>query len=115
MTAKNIKDKSIKIRLTQEEKTEIQARAGAINISTYLRKLALNQPVPQPPPPTTKTIIHTADPELIRAVAWIGNNMNQIAKHLNSGNATDNSMLLQMIEIQRALDAELKRVIANDS
>lgn len=107
------RDKYLQIRLTEEERFEIEARAGALTLSGFLRNLALSQPIPQPIP-KPEIVIHSADPELVRAVAWIGNNMNQIAKHLNSGNATDNSILLKLIEIQAALDTELKRVMTDD-
>ena len=105
-----VRDKYIQIRLSADEKTDIESRAGSINTSAFLRQLALKQPIPQPNSKPT-IVIHSADPELVRHVAWIGNNMNQIAKHLNSGNSVDNSILLQLIEIQSALDIELKRIM----
>lgn len=104
------RDRYLQIRLTEEERSEIQRLAGSIDTSTFLRRLALKQPTPQPNPKPT-IVIHSADPELVRHVAWIGNNINQIAKHLNSGNSVDNSVLLQLIEIQSALDIELKRIM----
>lgn len=104
------RDKHIQIRLSVDEKADIESRAGDLDTSTFLRQLALKQPTPQPNPKPT-IVIHSADPELVRHVAWIGNNMNQIAKHLNSGNSVDKSVLLQLIEIQSALDTELERIM----
>lgn len=109
----SVRSKFLKLRVTDEERAQIKQKAGGISTSAFLRQLALEQPIQQPLP-KAKVVIHSADPELVRAVGWIGNNINQIAKHLNSGNATDNSILLKLIEIQTALDDELKRVMTDD-
>ena len=110
---KKIRDRHIQIRLTDGEFNEIKVRAGELGTSTFLRRLALNQKIEQPKA-KAKKIIHAADPELIRHVAWIGNNMNQIAKHLNQGNQVDNEVLMTLVKIQADLDAELKRIMSHD-
>ena len=112
-STKKIRDRHIQIRLTDAEFSEIKARAGQLGASTFLRQLALNQKIEQPKP-KAKKIIHTADPELVRHVAWIGNNMNQIAKHLNQGNPVDNEVLMTLVKIQADLDAQLKRIMSDD-
>ena len=103
---KKIRDKHIQIRLTVTEFNEIKIRAGELGTSTFLRQLALNQKIQQPKP-KAKKIIHAADPELVRHVAWIGNNINQIAKHLNLGNKIDNELLMTLVKIQADLDTKL--------
>ena len=103
---KKIRDKHIQIRLTDTEFNEIKIRAGELGTSTFLRQLALNQKIQQPKP-KAKKIIHAADPELVRHVAWIGNNINQIAKHLNLGNKIDNELLMTLVKIQADLDTKL--------
>lgn len=110
---KEIRDRHIQIRLTDTEFNDIKTRAGELGTSTFLRQLALNQKIEQPKP-KTKKIIHAADPELVRHVAWIGNNMNQIAKHLNQGSKVGNEVLMTLVKIQADLDAELKRIMSHD-
>jgi hypothetical protein len=110
---KKIRDRHIQIRLTDAEFSEIKIRAGELGTSTFLRQLALNQKIEQPKPKAKKTI-HAADPELVRHVAWIGNNMNQIAKHLNQGNQVDNEVLMTLVKIQADLDTELQRIMSDD-
>ena len=110
---KEIRDRYIQIRLTDAEFNEIKARAGVLGTSTFLRQLALDQKIEQPKP-KAKKIIHAADPELVRHVAWIGNNINQIAKHLNLGNKLDNEVLMSLVKIQTDLDNELERIMSDD-
>ncbi len=112
-TTKEVRDRHIQIRLTDTEFNDIKTRAGELCTSTFLRQLALGQKIEQPKP-KAKKIIHAADPELVRHVAWIGNNMNQIAKHLNQGNHVDNEVLMTLVRIQADLDAELKRIMSDD-
>ena len=106
----------IQIRLTDEEMTEIKKRAASKNTSTFLRQLALSQPIPTPPPPPqTKEVLHKADPELIRQINWIGNNINQIAKQLNSGTELSNAVLIALLNLQTSLDETVQRVMKDDS
>jgi|SRR5665647_765316 hypothetical protein len=64
----------IPVRTTIDEMTEIRKRAKALGISmsSYMRKVALNQ-----------RIIIKTDKEMIRQIKYIGNNINQIAHQLN--------------------------------
>ena len=110
---KEIRDRHIQIRLTDTEFNAIKTRAGELGTSTFLRQLALGQKIEQPKA-KAKKIIHAADPELVRHIAWIGNNMNQIAKHLNQGNEVGNDVLMTLVKIQADLDAELKRIMSDD-
>lgn len=110
---KKIRNRHIQIRLTDAEFSEIKIRAGELGTSTFLRQLALSQKI-EHPKPKAKKIIHAAEPELVRHVAWIGNNMNQIAKHLNQGNKVDNEVLMTLVKIQADLEAELKRIMSDD-
>jgi Bacterial mobilisation protein (MobC) len=68
--------KSIKIRVTEEELSAMRERSDRAQLADWLRDLALGQtkrkPVPQ------------ADPALLRQLAAIGNNLNQLAKWVNS-------------------------------
>ena len=104
----------IQIRVTDDELKEIKERAGNVSTSTFLRQLALDQPIAQPPNPS-REIIHKCDPELIRQVNYIGNNINQIAKQLNSGTELSNAVLIALLNLQTSLDETVQRVMPHDS
>ena len=77
---KTTRTECIQLRVTQEEKQQIVANARG-NISVWLRTVALNPGSCQ----------HKArykelkqDPALVRQVALIGNNVNQIARYINT-------------------------------
>ena len=107
----NNKNRHLQIRLTEEELALIKQRAGDLSMSEFVRHVALNQKLEQP---KAKKIVHVADPELVRNIAWIGNNINQIAKHLNLGNEVDDDILIALTQIQISLDLELQRVMDHD-
>ena len=50
-----------------------------------------------------KKEILKADPQLLYHLSKIGTNLNQISKHLNSGNAVDRVVLTSIIEIQQEI------------
>lgn len=104
----------IQIRVSDDELEEIKARAGNIDTSTFLRTLALDQPIAQPPNPS-REIIHKCDPDLIREVNRIGNNINQIARHLNEGEKLSNAVMIALLNLQTSLDETLQRVMKDDS
>lgn len=93
---------------------EIKKRAGGITTSTFLRQLALEQPIPQPKP-RPKEVLHKADPELVREVNRIGININQIAKHLNEKQEVSNAVLIALLNLQSSLDSTLAKTMTNDS
>lgn len=104
----------IQIRVTDDELKEIKERAGNVSTSTFLRQLALGQPIAQPPTPS-REVVHKCDPDLIRQVNLIGNNINQIAKQLNSGDQLSNSVLIALLNLQTSLDETVQRVMKDDS
>lgn len=108
------RDRYIQIRLTDDEMKEIKKRAGNITTSTFLRQLALEQPIPQPTS-KPKKVIHSADPELIREVNRIGININQLAKHANEGQEVGNAVLIALLNLQTSLDDAVARTMTNDS
>ena len=108
------RNRYIQIRLTDEELLEIKKRAGNITTSTFLRQLALEQPIAQQNSKPTK-VIHSADPELIREINRIGININQITKHLNEGQSLSNAVLIALLKLQTSLDDTVSRTITNDS
>ena len=103
------REKFIKIRVSPDEKSEIEKRAGGNDMSSFIRQVLLDQPI-APQEPKVKKVIHTADPELIRAVNRIGNNINQIAKQVNATKELDNAVLVALLNLQISLDKTLKAV-----
>ena len=111
--ASNARNKFIKIRATANEIAEVKKRAGATDMSTYLRQLALGQPI-APPPQVQRKVTHSADPELVREVNRIGININQIAKHTNEGRPLSNAVLIALLNLQASLDDAIKRTMPDD-
>lgn len=111
---RNLKDKKVQIRMTTEQKAQIVERAQGADISTFLRELGLGHD-PKAPEQKAKVIIHAADPELVREVAKIGNNINQIAKHLNLTKELDRTVFTEILKVKADLDAELERVRKNNA
>ena len=104
----------IQIRVTDDELEQIKQRSGNVSTSTFLRQTALDQPITQPPTPS-REIIHKCDPDLIREVNRIGNNINQIAKQLNQGTELSNAVLIALLNLQTSLDEVVQRVMKDDS
>ena len=103
-----LRSKSIKIRVSEQEKSALLSRAGDMTLADFLRELGLGRdPVPQPkqeksrkfrdPPPV--------DPALLREIARIGNNLNQLARASNAGTPA-----LDLLVQLRAIELELKQL-----
>ena len=105
--------KWLKIRVTDQEIADIKKRTGAHDMSNYVRGLILDQPVAAPEP-KTKKIVHSADPELVRAINRIGININQIAKHANAGQEVGNAVLIALLDLQITLDKALASSVPDD-
>lgn len=106
---RNLKDKKVQIRMSADEKALILERAQGADISTFLRELGLGHE-PKIPKAKPKVIVHSADPDLIRYVAKIGNNINQIAKNLNLTKSLDQQAFSQIQNIRINLESELERL-----
>lgn len=105
--------KWLKIRVSDEEMAEIKKRAGRHDMSTYARGLILDQPVAEPEPKHRK-IVHSADPELVRAINRIGININQIARQTNAGQEVGNAVLMALLNLQATLDKALASSVPHD-
>lgn len=104
MAENKTKDKFIKLRVTEDERVRWNAKAAKLNmtLADYFRKLADEEPTGiAPAMPLKNRKFVPVDPELLRQIAWIGNNLNQIAKAVNQGNKTD--LVEQLISIDRRL------------
>ena len=105
--------KWLKIRVSDDEILDIKKRAGRHDMATYARGLILDQPVAAPEP-KTKKIVHSADPELVRAINRIGININQIAKQTNTGQEVGNAVLIALLDLQTTLDKALASSMPDD-
>ena len=105
--------KWLKIRVSDDEILDIKKRAGRHDMSTYARRLILDQPIAAPEP-KTKKIVHSADPELVRAINRIGININQIAKQTNTGQEVGNAVLIALLDLQTTLDKVLASSVPDD-
>ncbi|WP_339343637.1 plasmid mobilization relaxosome protein MobC [uncultured Psychrobacter sp.] len=105
--------KWLKIRVTDQEIVDIKKRAGRHDMSNYVRGLILDQPVAAPEP-KSKKIVHSADPELVRAINRIGININQIAKQTNTEQEVDNAVLIALLNLQTTLDNALASSVPDD-
>lgn len=71
-----VRHKIIRVRVNDSEWNRLHENAGPFKVSPYLRALGLGQQV-------RKRATPKADPELIRQLARLGNNVNQLAKTAN--------------------------------
>lgn len=108
------RDKKIQIRLTEDEKNQLLKNANGLELSTYLRQVGLNQKA-QAPTPISKRVIHSADPELIKEIARIGININQMAKHLNITQEMDRAIFIEFLKIKGDLNEVLEQAVKNDT
>ena len=77
------REKIIKIRVSPEELETLKFNSTKVQLAEWMRETCLNpgqvdlvRDLVQP---------ETVDPALLRALAGIGNNMNQIARRINTG------------------------------
>lgn len=87
----------VKIRLTETEWNELQQRKTK-SLAGWLRDLGLGA-VP----------IRQADPDLIRHLARIGSNLNQIARHANTEKQLDTQVLHELAQANALLDQLIKQ------
>lgn len=85
---------SVRLSDSEKEKLELNASLAGLKVSAYIRHVISN----------TKSPIHRFDKTMVIKVAKIGNNLNQIAKHVNIGKAIDSVVLRQIIDVNKKLD-----------
>ena len=106
MTKKEVvkRQKEIKIRLTDEEHEALLARCTKPSLATWMREICLGEKQ------TKQSRIQEVDPQLLRQLAGIGNNLNQIARIMNQKNQTGSaldrvSVMAALAGIERELQA----------
>ena len=80
MTKKEIvkRQKEIKIRLTDEEHKNLLDRCNTASLASWMRETCLSEKR------TKQSKVVEVDPQLLRQLAGIGNNLNQIARIINN-------------------------------
>jgi len=102
------KSKTVGIHLNDDEYAEIKERAdtaAARSLGGYIKAAVFDKPVPE-----QKVIRHSkvADPELIRQLAWIGNNVNQIAHVVNRSRFINQTEAAGLFAILAVIAEELE-------
>lgn len=106
---KRVRDKNLTIRLTSDERGEIDgdAQRAGLTSGSYARDVLLGAPAPRQvrrPPIERQEVVR-----FIGQLGYIGNNLNQIARALNSGDEADNQALHQAFDDLHAMrDAALR-------
>ena len=85
---------SVRLSDSEKEKLELNASLAGLKIPAYMKHIILN----------TKPPIYKFDKTMVIQVAKIGNNLNQIAKHVNIGKAIDSVVLRQIIDVNKKID-----------
>lgn len=93
-----LRDKSIKIRVTADELAKLNAQKTGSELARWMRETCLGNA-------TTRGRVPDADPALLRALAGIGNNLNQIAKRVNTPAIPVADAVPVVVELQRIADA----------
>lgn len=97
--------KEIKIRLTEKEHQDLLNRSTKASLATWMRELCLGEKQ------TKRSRLIEVDPQLLRQLAGIGNNLNQIAKLVNQKNKLDSSLdRVAIVTALASIERELQRL-----
>ena len=107
MTKKeNVKrQKEIKIRLTDEEHKNLLDRCNTASLASWMRETCLSEKR------TKQSKVVEVDPQLLRQLAGIGNNLNQIARIINQQSKTNEAIdRIAVITALSGIERELQRL-----
>lgn len=99
---KEKRTKSVKIRLLDSEFEQLQQMKECSELATWMRETCLNKKVKRRNPPPV------VDPLLLRQLAALGNNVNQIARQCNS--KLEPTDALEVLVRLDAIETFLKKV-----
>lgn len=108
-----LRDKRVEIRVCQQEYEKLEKHAleaGYLNVAQYLRESGLTRK--QIISPSTK---QKEKNQWLYEINRIGNNVNQIARHLNQGKVPDEEMLMLLLQIQDMAQDTLKEALKSDN
>ena len=107
MTKKEIvkRQKEIKIRLTDEEHQALLDRCTTASLARWMRETCLSEKR------TKQSKVIEVDPKLLRQLAGIGNNLNQIARLVNQQSKTSSAIdRIAIITALSGIERELQRL-----
>jgi hypothetical protein len=107
MTKKEIvkRQKEIKIRLTDEEHQALLDRCNTASLASWMRETCLSEKR------TKQSKVVEVDPQLLRQLAGIGNNLNQIARIINQQSKTNEAIdRIAVITALSGIERELQRL-----
>ena len=106
MTKEKVKrQKEIKIRLSEEEHQALLDRCTKASLATWIRETCLSEKR------TKQSPVVEVNPDLLRQLAGIGNNLNQIARIVNQKAKTDTPLdRIAVISALHGIEQELKRI-----
>lgn len=105
MLAPEKRQREIKIRLTESEHQKLIDRSTRPELAAWIREICLAEK------PSARAEIIKTDPALLRQLAGIGNNLNQIARTMNQ-QARANTAIdrISIIAALSGIELELKRL-----
>lgn len=101
MKIKHNRINKISLRLTDNEMNLLETNASlcGLNKSAFVRDVLLKA---KPP-------IHKFDKAMVVQISRLGNNLNQIAKHVNKNESIDHIALKHIIEISNSINSLLDK------
>ena len=101
---KEVRQKIIRVRVNEIEWNQLQENSGASKVSPFLRDLGLRNA-------TRKDSAPKADPELIRQLVRIGNNVNQLTKTANEYRKRGEYIeAVEMLGRLKSIESELEAI-----
>ncbi|HEA3721102.1 TPA: plasmid mobilization relaxosome protein MobC [Yersinia enterocolitica] len=97
--------REIKIRLTDSEHQRLIDRCDRTHLAEWLRQLGLGEHT------SRKRRLPDVDPELMRQVSGIGNNLNQVARRLNQLNCLNPTDRVSLLAVLNSLDRQLGELL----
>lgn len=89
-----------------------QAKLSGLSLSDFVRAgidERLKSGIATPSKNRNNRIYKTADPELLRQIAWIGNNVNQLARYVNSSKRDIEAV--QLLAQLQSISTDLKGIL----
>lgn len=103
----------VNLRFSEYELTELKAKAGNMRLATYCKSVALSKQ--QKRKAVKRTCYSHLPPELVRQLAGIGNNLNQITRLAHIAKKTDELDIIALTLSVEAIRQEIRELVkAND-
>ena len=94
------RNKTIKIRVSESELAQLNHQKTQVQLASWMREVCLGTHLKKAPPPPP------VDPDLLRQLAAIGNNLNQVARKINTNEWSPDDrarVISHLIDIEEAL------------